>query len=352
MIHKQRAERFVSGCVQRINGWPAADYRVYIALGVRYGKTTNHIAYVIENMKSGEKTPVAELIPTDTSVNRSLIYGVMRVLILWRFPAEANVVFCFVSDYKAREFLSPVVSALVGSDTPLARSCPEYLDEIHSIVENKHLSLWYRDLCTGDDAEVLKAMEDCSALASSEDEILLGCDAVEENVLEFIRAYTMIIDVPDVFKRIIPVKNVGAFARDHGVKPETAIALLFFQKKERPAAESYLDLKPNGQDRYSRLKKDVLFALLTEEEEADFDETIGDYISDPTEALTCLRWYLRGLSLDDAIRKVLLDRANKQCGMFGCISYIRDLGERGKKYHWLFPSVWPDAKAPDSAEAR
>lgn len=111
------------------------------------------------------------------------------------------------------------------------------------------------------------------------------------------------IDIPSGPLSEIPViTDTEAFAKERGIKEPCARAIRDFYASEKKFSD-YLDLKSFGQDKFSRIRKGDI-------EELCEKETVGtvlQYLPDREDTWKALRWYLRGLALEDAIRKVLVD---------------------------------------------
>lgn len=76
-----------------------------------------------------------------------------------------------------------------------------------------------------------------------------------------------------------------------------------FHKEPKHSFQSYLALKTGGQDGFSALKGDVLVDVVR-------DDRITSFFSEilpPKQAESASRWYLRGLSVEEAYQKVLVD---------------------------------------------
>lgn len=83
-------------------------------------------------------------------------------------------------------------------------------------------------------------------------------------------------------------------------------AIRAFSKEDRHLFKSYAALKTGGRDSISSTSPDALKKAVPEGDAVY--AAIADNLSDPKDAMTAMRWYVRGLSAEDAIRKVLVDK--------------------------------------------
>ena len=71
-----------------------------------------------------------------------------------------------------------------------------------------------------------------------------------------------------------------------------------------------MKIKTGRQDHWSRKKMDELLEGL--ERPDDVLELVKRYLPEKADQVSCLRWYRRGLPLNDSIRKVLVDNEVKE----------------------------------------
>ena len=68
--------------------------------------------------------------------------------------------------------------------------------------------------------------------------------------------------------------------------------------------------KTGRQDHWSRKKMDELLERLERPDEVL--ELVKRYLPENADQVSCLRWYRRGLPLNDSIRKILVDNEVKE----------------------------------------
>lgn len=110
-------------------------------------------------------------------------------------------------------------------------------------------------------------------------------------------------------------EDIQKYALEKGVTPECAKAILSFNTEEKHKFKSYTKLKTGGFDKwsqkfYSELRKEFPLAA----------GIIEKHLDTNNEVASALRWYARGLSIPDSIRKVQVDNeirenANKKGGL-------------------------------------
>ncbi len=98
------------------------------------------------------------------------------------------------------------------------------------------------------------------------------------------------------------ISNKG-YAEKYGVHTTCASAITNFYLAGNKSFKAYMTLKTGGRDAWSSVKKGDLISNIGNDEW----DTIGLYLKDERQQLTCARWRCRGLALSDAIRKVLVD---------------------------------------------
>ena len=95
------------------------------------------------------------------------------------------------------------------------------------------------------------------------------------------------------------------YEQKYGIKHSCAKAICEFYMVGRKTFKSYMALKTGGIDKYSRKKPEAI-AAETDNPEL-YLNTIRQYFPDEKDVGAVARWNARGLSLDDSIRKVLVD---------------------------------------------
>lgn len=114
------------------------------------------------------------------------------------------------------------------------------------------------------------------------------------------------IDVAEDLNGKIPeIGNAKEYALAHGIKPECALLIRAFYKKSNHNFRSYAELKTGGIDSLSRKKVPEMLLSFSQPEQI---QDILASILDEKECASALRWYMRGLTLSDSIRKVLVDK--------------------------------------------
>lgn len=98
------------------------------------------------------------------------------------------------------------------------------------------------------------------------------------------------------------------------VNPSCISAMRRFEKS-RKVFKDYMALKTFGLDGWSRKSLRELIEITGE----DIYNAVKDYLPDDKLAASCLKWYGRGLSLSDSIRKILVDAEVSA----NCLNYPR-----------------------------
>lgn len=93
-------------------------------------------------------------------------------------------------------------------------------------------------------------------------------------------------------------------AKDKGILLECAIKIYMFYKKKNHKFKDFKNLKVGGFDHFSKLSEKQLESILLE---AKRKEILGK-LRNREDYASALKWHLRGLSIDDAIRKANVDR--------------------------------------------
>ena len=100
-----------------------------------------------------------------------------------------------------------------------------------------------------------------------------------------------------------PFMPTKAYAEQYGVHENCARAILDFYKSKEHSFQSYLTLKTGGIDSWSRKKAEYL----EEKTGKEVLQFARDFFGDEKQALSCVKWRCRGLALEDAVRKTLVD---------------------------------------------
>lgn len=85
--------------------------------------------------------------------------------------------------------------------------------------------------------------------------------------------------------------------------PDGYISIKRFLNIKKPSFKDYANLKTFGLDTFSRMKEEIL----KEEIEEEIVEVIAQELPEPKEAVKAMRWYMRGLTVDQSIHKVKVD---------------------------------------------
>lgn len=115
------------------------------------------------------------------------------------------------------------------------------------------------------------------------------------------------IRVPDKFTtQEFTGANIVEYAEIFQVSISCAKSILELKKKRKHSFKDYVALKTSGLDFWSRKKKEQL--IFDNESGSELWNSILQYLPEEKEALSALRWYMRGLSLEEAIRKELVQK--------------------------------------------
>ena len=115
------------------------------------------------------------------------------------------------------------------------------------------------------------------------------------------------ISVPDIFLSHTPARMPAAeYAVAYGVSETCAALIAEFSAVPEKKFKDYARLKTGGTDAHS--SKNLESAAAETPDARLFEETVRKYLANPADANSAARWYCRGLSLEDAIRKALTDR--------------------------------------------
>lgn len=85
--------------------------------------------------------------------------------------------------------------------------------------------------------------------------------------------------------------------------PDGYASIRKFLSIRKPSFKDYANLKTFGLDTFSRIKEEKL----REEIEEEIVEIIAQELPEPKEAVKAMRWYMRGLTVDQSIHKVKVD---------------------------------------------
>ena len=113
------------------------------------------------------------------------------------------------------------------------------------------------------------------------------------------------IELPEEFLVEPELLSVETYAEKYQVKNSCANAILAFLQSENRSFKSYMKLKTGGSDKWSHLKHDTL--LNQQEELSSIYDYLEKVLPDTKTVESCLHWYCRGLPLQHAIRKALVD---------------------------------------------
>ncbi len=94
------------------------------------------------------------------------------------------------------------------------------------------------------------------------------------------------------------------YAIQYDVNTSCAEAIIRFYKNKNKSFKAYMSLKTDGRDTWSTKTKDEILFITSAEEKVS---VIEDHLSSKSAQMSALRWYCRGLTLEDAIRKALVD---------------------------------------------
>ncbi len=114
------------------------------------------------------------------------------------------------------------------------------------------------------------------------------------------------IELPEEISGKVRLCDETAAAAVPGANPECREGIERFYREKRTRFRDYSELRTGGFDYFSRKKKDQLTENIAE---ADLVlSAIKDYFTEERDICTVLRWYRRGLTLPDSIRKTLVDQ--------------------------------------------
>ena len=144
-----------------------------------------------------------------------------------------------------------------------------------------------------------------------------GYDDAKESGREFYRrvdkhvesnaggAMAVEIIVPDALRTEIAHMSNRQYSEEFNVHTACASAIRDFDIFNRRRFKDYVSLKTGGRDFWSMKKLDYMLENVERGEEKY--QVITAHLGNEKDSLTAMRWVCRGLPLDDAIRKVLVD---------------------------------------------
>ena len=112
-------------------------------------------------------------------------------------------------------------------------------------------------------------------------------------------------EIPDSFPKHVERMPVAEYAKCHETNESCARAILAFGKIKKPSFKNFVALRTGGMDSWSRKKLDAIREKIENADEA-YAICLAN-LGDEKNAMTALRWYCRGLPLDDCIHKVRVD---------------------------------------------
>ena len=120
------------------------------------------------------------------------------------------------------------------------------------------------------------------------------------------RAMDVNIEIPEGIKDAKPdILDFRTYASERGIKEACAKKIRDFYLKGEPSFRAYMNLKTNGIDTISEMNR---MALIKKCEDGGIAaEVIAAHLENQKDALSALRWHVRGLTLHDSIRKALVD---------------------------------------------
>ena len=119
------------------------------------------------------------------------------------------------------------------------------------------------------------------------------------------------IALPENYElEMIHIFNIDEYAKTYQVNISCAEKIIAFQINRARNFKAYMKIKTGRQDYWSRKKMDELLEGLERPDEVL--ELVKRYLPENADQVSCLRWYRRGLPLNDSIRKVLVDNEVKE----------------------------------------
>ena len=114
------------------------------------------------------------------------------------------------------------------------------------------------------------------------------------------------IKIPEGIMDVKPeISDFRIYAAEHGIKELCARNIRDFYLAGAPSFKAYMNLKTSGIDSVSRMNHGTLVEKCRDGRFAA--KVISSHIEDQKDALSALRWHVRGLTIHDSIRKALVD---------------------------------------------
>lgn len=117
-------------------------------------------------------------------------------------------------------------------------------------------------------------------------------------------AQKQIVGIPDQYNEAPDVKDVSQYMNAHKVAFQCALDIKRFYETPGRSFGAFANLKTHGLDDWSPLKKEELIQACGQEQ---WDIAMKNLHGDERMCAAAIRWRGRGLRLEDAIRKVLVD---------------------------------------------
>lgn len=103
------------------------------------------------------------------------------------------------------------------------------------------------------------------------------------------------------------VEDVEGYIAKYEVKESCARAVCNFYASDEHGFKDYMSLKSGGLDKYSRETAEAIAERMSADKEL-YMQTLRSCFDDKKDVNAAARWNARGLSLEDSIRKVLVDK--------------------------------------------
>ncbi len=224
-----------------------------------------------------------------TTNNRMELMAV--IVALQNVPADSTIRVYSDSQY--------VIKIMRGENS--AHENQDLWDEYNNLIWSKHLDVdpvWVK----GHNGNNNNERCDRLAKRACRKERLLHDEWYEEKKTSHALEYEM--DIPEKYRENnARLLNREYLINENHVNPKCADAILAFWSYDSPKEEEYGALKVFGSDYWSEYYYDWFAANIEEEVLKIVEEAFDDI--DLRER--CLRWYMRGLSLYDAINKAAYD---------------------------------------------
>lgn len=155
--------------------------------------------------------------------------------------------------------------------------------------------------------------ERCDALCTEEIQKVCAMESEEkDHRVSVTGAMSVEIVLPEPFaSETFKGCSKAEYCQIYCVKEACAQSILRFYRQEKKRFGDYIAIKSGGIDFWSRKSIEEITSILEEkgmdkEQILLLKETIFNYFSDEKQQVNCLRWYMRGLLLNDCIRKTLV----------------------------------------------